>query len=84
MPGNSTKAVSPTSASDGKIKKKANARPVGRPHRLGRLPAAKLQTRIQDLRKKIHVQTARTTLLKDRLEVYERESTIRESEVAVE
>ena len=82
MPGNSTKTVSPTAASDGKIKKKTNARPVGRPHR--RLPAAKLQTRIQDLRKKIHVQTARTTLLKDRLEVYERESTIRDTEVAAE
>ena len=82
MPGNGTKAVSPAPATDGKIKKKTNTRPVGRPHR--RLPGPKLQTRIEDLRKKIHVQTARTTLLKDRLEVYERESSIRETEVAAE
>jgi len=85
MPANNTKPVSPKSATavtEGKIKKKSTSRPVGRPHR--RLPAAKLETRIQDLRKKIHVQTARTTLLKDRLEVYERESTIRETETATE
>ena len=61
------------------IKKKTNPRPAGRPHR--RLAQDKLDTRITELTKKIDVQKAKTTLLEDRLTIYEREADIRKNTI---
>ena len=53
-------------------------RTPGRPHK--RLPTDKLNQRIAELVNKINVNTAKTTLLQDRLSIYERESTTRATE----
>ena len=63
------------------IKKKANPRPAGRPHR--RLAQDKLDVRIADLTKKIDVQKAKITLLEDRLTVYKREGDIRKNIIEI-
>ena len=76
VPGTSTTApVAKT------IKKKANPRPAGRPHR--RLAQDKLDARIAELTKKIDVQKAKTTLLEDRLTVYEREAETRKNHIEI-
>jgi len=56
-------------------------RTPGRPHK--RLPQEKLNQRISELVNKISVTTAKTTLLQDRLSIYEREATTRASEEEV-
>lgn len=62
------------------IKKKASQpRAAGRPHK--RLDTDKLDTRIADLAKKLVVLAAKTTLLQDRLDVYNKEKGLREEPV---
>jgi hypothetical protein len=61
-----------------KAKKQSKAtkpRPIARPHK--RLPDEKLVTRIVELTKKLQVLDAKTTLLRDRLEVYQKEKQTR-------
>ena len=72
-----TKNVSPKP----KIQKKAaRPRPAARPHK--RLADDKLDARILDLNKKLQVLGAKTTLLQDRLEVYEKEKQTRDQAAA--
>ena len=56
-------------------------RTPGRPHK--RLPQDKLDQRISELVNKISVTAAKTTLLQDRLSIYEREAKTRATDAEV-
>lgn len=69
--------TSPTKSSVGKAPRKAlKPRAEGRPYK--KLDAVVMTTRISDIQKKLKVHEAKSVLLRDRLNAYEREQQLRQ------